>query len=87
MQPGKPIHLSAHARQQLTFRGVREEEVVDCIRTTAWEPAELGRLQCAKDYTFQAQWNGVFYATKLVQPIFVEEPNELVVVTIYSYYF
>jgi hypothetical protein len=72
LQQAKPIRLSAHARQQLAYRGVQEEEVVECIRTAAWEPAELGRLQCAKDYPFEAEWNEVFYTTERVQPIFAD---------------
>ena len=32
-------------------------------------------------------WNGVFYATKRVRPIFVEEVAEIVVVTVYTYFF
>jgi hypothetical protein len=29
----------------------------------------------------------MFYATKQVRPIFVDEPQEIVVVTVYVYYF
>jgi uncharacterized protein YuzE len=32
-------------------------------------------------------YNGRHYATKQVRPVFVEEPNEIVVVTVYVYYF
>lgn len=57
------------------------------IRTMPWGPAELGRLECRKDYPFDAVWNGVQYSTKQVHPIFVDEPEEIVVVTVYVYYF
>lgn len=60
---------------------------MDTIETAFWEPAELSRLECRKDFTFNQEWNGRFYATKRVRPIFVEEPEEIVVVTVYSYYF
>ncbi len=83
----KPIRLSGHARDQLYYRGVNEEEVLDCIRTGSWEPAEMTRLQCSKDYPFGREWNGVHYTTKRVRVIFVEEETEIAVVTIYSYYF
>ena len=49
--------------------------------------AELGRLECRKDYPFHAVWNGVRYGTKQVRPIFVDESEEIVVVTVYVYYF
>ena len=45
------------------------------------------RLECFKDYTYQNDWNGKFYMTKKVKPIFVDEMNEIVVVTVYTYFF
>ena len=83
----KPIRLSAHAFHQLPRRGVGEDEIIETIRTSAWEPAELDRLQCRKDFPFGKDWNGKFYKTKQVRPIFVEEADEIVVVTVYSYFF
>jgi len=83
----KPIHLSGHARSQLPFRGVTEEEIIDTIRSEAWSPAELGRLECRKNFSFGKVWNNKLYATKQVRPIFVEEATEIVVVTVYVYYF
>jgi len=83
----KPIRVSGHARDQLRFRGGTEAEVVDAIRTCLWSPAELGRIECSKDLRFDAEWNGRRYETKQVRPIFVEETDEIVVVTVYVYYF
>ena len=45
----KPVRLSGHARGQLTRRGVSEDEMVEAIRTSSWQSAELGRLECRKD--------------------------------------
>lgn len=64
-----------------------EAEVDDAIRTSPWHLAENGRLECRKDFVFDAAWNGRHYATKQVRPIFVEAPNQIVVVTVYVYYF
>ena len=83
----KPIRLSGHARQQLWYRGVTEEEIDGAIRTEEWTPAELGRLECRKDFPFGREWNGKVYTMKQVRPIFVEEEREIVVVTVYTYYF
>jgi len=44
-------------------------------------------MECRKDYAFNATWNRRHYVTKQVRPIFVEEPNAIVVVTVYVYYF
>jgi len=83
----KSIHLSGHASGQLARRGVSEDEVIEVIRTSSRQPAELGRLECHKDFPYGREWNGKFYKTKRVRPIFVEEADEIVVVTVYSYYF
>ena len=62
-------------------------EVEEAIRSSPWEPAELGRLQCRKNFPFGREWNSKVYATKQIRPIFVEEDSEIVVVTVYTYYF
>lgn len=62
-------------------------EQAETIQTSVWESAEHDRLQCRKDFPFGEEWNGKFYQTKQVRPIFVEEADEIVVVTVYSYYF
>jgi len=83
----KQIRLSGHALSQLTRRGVSEDEVTEAIHTSSWETAERGRLECHKDFYYGREWNGKFYETKRVRPVFVEEATEIVVVTVYSYYF
>jgi hypothetical protein len=87
VRPNKSIRLSGHARDQLAFRGATEQEVIAAIQTESWGPAEAGRLECRKDFAWNAIWNRKHYATKRVRPIFVEEPDEIVVVTLYVYYF
>ena len=47
----------------------------------------MGRFECQKDFPYRQEWNGKIFATKRVRPIFVEEPKEIVVVTVYTYYF
>jgi hypothetical protein len=44
-------------------------EVEDAIRTCAWGAAELGRLDCRKDFAYGREWNGKVYATKQVRPV------------------
>ena len=83
----KPIRLSEHAQRQLRSRGTTIEEVVEAIRTQPWQPAELGKLECRKDFVYNVTWNQRQYATKQVLPVFVDEPGEIVVVTVYVYYF
>jgi len=47
----------------------------------------MWRLECRRDFPFGKEWNGKMYAIKQVRPIFVDEPDEIVVVTVYAYYF
>lgn len=83
----KRIRLSSHARGYLQRRGFTVAEVEDAIQTSPWRPADQGRLQCSKEFAYNQDWNGTRYATKRVRPIFVEDPNEIVVVTVYTYFF
>lgn len=72
----KPIRLSRHARGYLESRGFTEAEVEEAIRTNPWQPSELGRLECRKDFPYNADWHDKHYATKQVRPILVEEASE-----------
>lgn len=83
----KPVILSQHAKEQSRYRGCADEEIKDTIQTVAWEPAELGRLQCRKDFVYNRQWNGKQYKTKQIRPIFAEEKDKIIVITVYVYYF
>jgi hypothetical protein len=83
----KPIRLSNHALRYMSKRGFTVTEVEEAIRTIPWDTAELGRLDCRKDFPYSRGWNGKVYATKQVRPVFVEEAAEIVVVTVYTYYF
>jgi len=69
------------------FRGVSEDELIEAIRAAEWKPAEQGRLECRQNFPFHQTWNRVYYGTKQVRPVFVDEPREIVVVTVYAYYF
>lgn len=44
-------------------------------------------MERRKDCPFNAEWNRRWYATRQVRPIFVDEPDEIVVVTVYVYDF
>lgn len=83
----KPIRLSAHARGYLARRGFTEAEVVTTIRQQPWAPARHDRLEASMDFQYNNLWNGKRYAIKRVRPSFVETPDEIVVVTVYTYFF
>jgi len=83
----KPIRLSHHALRYVDKRGFIISEVEEAIRNYPWSAAELGRLECRKDFPYGRKWNGKVYATKQVRPVFVEEGGQIVVITVYTYYF
>ena len=83
----KSIRLSEHALRYRLTRGFSATEVEEAIRAGGWRSAELGRLECHRDFRYGQQWNGKACATKRVRPVFVEETTEIVVVTVYTYYF
>ncbi|MCL5280847.1 MAG: DUF4258 domain-containing protein [Planctomycetes bacterium] len=83
----KPIRLSAHAASYLARRGFTVAEVEEAIRAGRREQAELGRLGSRKEFPFNDDGNGRWYATKQVRPIFIEGADEIIVITIYVYYY
>jgi hypothetical protein len=72
----KPIRLSNHALRYATKRGFTIAEVEEAIRTNPWGTAELGRLDCRKDFSYGKEWNGKVYATKQVRPVFVGKEDK-----------
>ena len=83
----KPIRLSNHARGYLARRGFTEAEVAEAIRQGRWWPTHQGRWETSWEFTYNSDWNGTYYATKRVRPIFVEGATEIVVITVYTYFF
>lgn len=83
----KPIRLTTHATQQCIERGASEAEVREAIEHGIREPAKRGRFMCWLNFQYAALWQDKFYAIKQVAPVAVEEQNEIVVVTVYTFYF
>lgn len=85
----KPLRLSHHAAGYLTTRGFSAAEVETAIRTAPWQPASQGggRLETRRNFPYGRDWNGKRYKVKQVRPVFVETPTEILVVTVYTYYF
>ena len=83
----KPIKISQHARFQMAERGVQESEVIAAIRQGDQEPARAGRTMYRKTFEFRGMWRGRIYRLKQVSVVVASEPDELVVVTVYAFYF
>jgi hypothetical protein len=82
----KPIRLSKHAQDQCKERGTHEAEITTAIASAVWIPARENKFECKYSFQYNADWGGRYYAIKEVKPIFVEEMNEIVVVTVITYY-
>ncbi|MCX8014669.1 MAG: DUF4258 domain-containing protein [candidate division WOR-3 bacterium] len=82
----KPIIFSQHALDQLHDRGTSQDEVEQAIRQGEEIPAKKGRLAFRKNFPFQSEWNGKYYEIKQVMPIVIEEPTQIVVITVYVFY-
>ena len=83
----KPIRLTNHARLQCGERGASEAEVIRAVREGVREPAKAGRLLCRYSFPFDGLWQGNRYSVKQVAPVTKEESDEIVVVTVYTFYF
>ncbi len=83
----KPIRMTKHAKEQCSERGATEAEVIKAIRDGAHEPAKHGREQYRFNFDYNDFWQGNFYAIKQVAPVIKEEREELVVITVYTFYF
>lgn len=82
----KPIHITTHARAQMSARQATAEEVEAAIRSAPWQPAEHGRKTAARVFPFRGEHFGRFYESKEVVPVFVEEADRIVVVTVYTFF-
>lgn len=68
-------------------RGAREEDVREAIRIGAREPAQRGLAQFRLNVEFNREWAGRYYGVQQVVPIVAEDAAQLVVVTVYTFYF
>jgi len=85
----KGIRVSAHAKKQMILRGASEDEVCTAIHSGQWEQAKAGKFQAKYCFDFNANSpiNQQFYKYKKVEPVFADEPYEIVVITVKVYYF
>lgn len=87
MDNRKPVRLTKHAVDQCKERGATEQEVVEAVSSGVREPAKMGRLLCRYNVPCTSTWQGRTYSVKQVAPVIKEEEQEVVVVTVYTFYF
>ena len=84
---GKPIRLTRHAKEQSLERGASAKEIELAIRLGNREPARKNRELCRYNFPFGQAWHGKKYSVKQVAPLIVEDKQEIVVITVYTFYF
>jgi hypothetical protein len=82
------VKLHPHAQTRLIERGAIEEEVIATVEGGATFPAQLERTGFRRNFPFNAEWRGKFYATKKVEAIAVKENEEdwLVITVIVKFF-
>jgi hypothetical protein len=83
----KPIRLTKHAQEQCIERGTNEQEIIEAIRNGTRQTAKQGRYKYQIIIQFNSYWQGNFYPLKKVVPVVTETEDELIVITVYTYYF
>ena len=81
------ITFSHHSLEQLSDRGTTQEEVVETVQNGEQVPAKKGRLAFKKNFPFENVWRGRYYPIKQVMPIAVRERDEVIIVTVYVFFF
>jgi len=83
----KPIRLTKHAREQCVDRGATEDEVREAVEKGSRRPAKRGREMCRYSLPFGQTWQRKQYAIKQVAPVIKELASEIIVITVYTFYY
>lgn len=83
----KPVRFTQHAREQCEERGANEQDVRHAITHGSREPAKGDRVLCRYNFPFGQSWHGHVYKIKQVAPVIKETETEIIVVTVYTFYF
>lgn len=81
------IIFSDHCLISMKKRNVTKEEVIETISKNEWEAAKHNRFSCKNNFLYKKTWNKKYYETKQVVPIFIEENNNIVVITVFTFYY
>ena len=84
----KRITIPPHAAERMILRGATEHEVREVITDGSQDVAKSGRFASRKTFEFNAisPINQKPYAFKTVEAVWVDEPEEIVLVTVKVYY-
>ena len=83
----KRIRLTRHAQWRCGMRGTNETEVIKTVAHGLRRKKAKGRFEYRLNFQYNNVWRGRQYAIKQVVPIVIEKANELLVVTVLTYFF
>ncbi|MBM2815853.1 MAG: hypothetical protein HW421_2615 [Ignavibacteria bacterium] len=83
----KTIIFTNHALTRIAKRGTTQEEVAETIELGKRETAKENKLMCRLNFPYNKIWIDTSYPIKQVAPIIVEEGDEIIVITVYTFYF
>jgi len=80
------VRVHPHAQARLTERGASEAEVIATVENGERFPAKYGRHGVRRNFEYNSQWRGRFYANKQVEAIAVEENGWLVITALVRFF-
>jgi hypothetical protein len=83
----KNIRFTKHSLEQCHERGTNENEIIFTIENGSKESTKKKRFIYKYNFQYNNLWQGKFYHVKQVAPVIKEEENEIVVITVYTFYF
>ncbi len=84
---GKRIIFTDHSLSRIAKRGTTKEEVIESIENGKSEPAKDNRIMHRLNLPYNKIWIDTIYPIKQVAPVVVENEDELIVITVYTFYF
>ncbi|TDI92521.1 MAG: DUF4258 domain-containing protein [Caldithrix sp.] len=81
------IRLTKHALEQCQERGTNEDEVRESILQGSRQEGKKGKFLYRLNFQYDSEWQGTYYRIKQVAPVVAEEKSEIVVITVYTFFF
>ena len=80
------MRITRHTLARAEERGTNEAEISDVLASGFSIPAKYHKMGKAKVYQFAQERHGKRYAQKRVEVFYVQEADDLIVVTAYVFY-
>jgi len=82
-----PVRFTQHALDSARKRGTNQTEAQSVIRNAPWRAAKHGRMEAEMEFPYAGRWNDRHYQSKKVNPVFIIENQEIIIITVYCFYY